>query len=228
MKSQLGHIDLLGIRLVKIVGSTDGGYKFALKTKSLSKRSKVTLFSVNLAGIKKYFFKLKSFESMLVSKEAALGAIEARLIYQQLEKKLLPQGGVRSKRVMTSSYGYRTHPISGKKQFHHGLDYAAKQGTPIFAVADGVVSSSERRTGYGNIVEIAHGKFSTLYAHNQKNLVMKGQKIRQGQRIALVGKTGKVTGSHVHFEVLNVQGKTTNPFLFIKKNILDIKKEKMN
>ncbi|MBX2861257.1 MAG: M23 family metallopeptidase [Vampirovibrio sp.] len=103
---------------------------------------------------------------------------------------------------LSSHYGWRTDPMNGRKRFHSGIDIAAPHGTPVYATQDGVVAYSGRYKGYGNIVVIQHSKtLSTLYAHNSKLLVRRGQTVRHGQLISRVGSTGRSTGPHLHFEV---------------------------
>ncbi len=112
--------------------------------------------------------------------------------------------------VFTSGFGPRG------RRMHRGIDLAAKPGTPIFAVADGVVVYSDnKQRGYGNLVIIDHGKgVLTVYAHNRRNLVDEGERVRQGARIAEVGNTGRSTGPHLHFE-LRVKGKAVNPLDYL-------------
>jgi len=103
---------------------------------------------------------------------------------------------------VTSSFGMRNSPFSGRRKMHEGLDIAARTGTPIVATADGIVSRSETAPGYGKLVVIDHGYgYKTFYAHNSRNLVKIGERVRRGQKIAEVGNTGSSTGSHVHYEV---------------------------
>ncbi len=110
--------------------------------------------------------------------------------------KSLPENWPLKQGRVSSGYGKRWH------RMHKGIDIAAKRGTPIFAVEDGVVVRSKRVRGYGNLVEIKHSDiYSTRYGHNSKNLVKAGDIVKRGQKIALVGSTGRSTGPHVHFEV---------------------------
>jgi murein DD-endopeptidase MepM/ murein hydrolase activator NlpD len=89
---------------------------------------------------------------------------------------------------------------------HKGIDLRAPRGTSIYAAADGVVYFAGRQRGYGNVIILKHeGNIKTFYAHNEKNMVSKGQQIRQGELIGRVGRTGNASGSHLHFEY--VQGR---------------------
>ena len=113
---------------------------------------------------------------------------------------------------LTSDYGYRIHPISGKKKFHAGIDIGGNPvGTPVLASANGIVITAGWLSGYGNTVIIDHGnKISTLYGHNSRLSVKVGDVVTKGQKIAEVGSTGNSTGPHIHFEV-RVDGKHTDP-----------------
>jgi murein DD-endopeptidase MepM/ murein hydrolase activator NlpD len=112
---------------------------------------------------------------------------------------------------ITSHFGMREHPINGGEEFHKGIDISAPYGTPIRAVADGIVSFSGGSGIKGNLVAIEHGcGFTTFYAHNRVNIVRVGEKLRRGEIIAYVGSTGNATGPHVHYEVWK-DGKPVNP-----------------
>jgi murein DD-endopeptidase MepM/ murein hydrolase activator NlpD len=103
---------------------------------------------------------------------------------------------------ISSRFGFRPDPWSGKTRFHKGVDIAAPAGTPIKAAAAGKVVSSGWAEGYGNLVTIDHGDGSvTRYGHNSANLVQAGDAVAAGQEIALVGSTGRATGAHLHFEI---------------------------
>lgn len=103
---------------------------------------------------------------------------------------------------MASGYGWRVDPVYHVRRFHEGMDFTAPVGTDIFATGNGVVVYSGWRQGYGETVEIDHGfNYMTRYAHCSKRLAKVGQKVKRGDVIALVGNTGKSTGSHLHYEV---------------------------
>lgn len=112
---------------------------------------------------------------------------------------------------ISSGYGYRIHPITNVKSFHKGIDIPAPQDTDVLATDNGIVSFSGYQNGYGNVVKIKHfdGK-TTVYAHNNSNVVKEGDIVKQGDIISKVGTTGNSTGNHVHFEII-VNGKNINP-----------------
>ncbi|MDI9634717.1 peptidoglycan DD-metalloendopeptidase family protein [Kamptonema cortianum] len=112
---------------------------------------------------------------------------------------------------LSSGFGMRTHPISGKRKMHTGVDWAAPSGTTIKAAGSGKVITAAYLNGYGNTVVIDHGGgISTLYGHCSRLHVKVGQSVKVGQKIAAVGSTGYSTGPHLHFEV-RVNGKPVNP-----------------
>lgn len=103
---------------------------------------------------------------------------------------------------ISSGYGIRRDPVYGSSKFHEGLDFAAVTGTPVYATADGIVEYAERKSNYGNCVEINHGyNYMTRYAHLNQILVQNKQKVKRGEMIGRVGSTGKSTGPHLHYEV---------------------------
>ncbi len=123
---------------------------------------------------------------------------------------------IREGKGITSDFGKR------RFSFHEGIDIGGDRGTPIYAAHDGIVTlSGNKMRGYGNMVVIKSGKFLTVYAHNRQNLVRKGDRVVRGQKIATLGKTGRATGPHLHFEtrVKNTKGKyvAVNPLLFFNK-----------
>jgi len=117
---------------------------------------------------------------------------------------------------VTSSYGWRRHPLTERGEFHYAIDIANLKGTPVRATADGRVVLAGWQGSYGRSVMIDHGYgFSTRYAHNSTILVKPGEKVMRGQIIALSGNTGNVTAPHLHYEVW-YQGKPINPLLYVK------------
>ncbi len=110
-----------------------------------------------------------------------------------------------------SGFGYRIHPIYQTRIFHDGMDFSCDIGTPVYATADGVVKNARWERGYGYIVTIDHGYgYETRYAHLKSFNVKRGQKVVRGETIALSGNTGRSSGPHVHYEVLQ-RGRPVNP-----------------
>jgi len=108
-------------------------------------------------------------------------------------------------------YGWRKDPISGKREFHHGIDIAANRGTPVAATADGTVSRATRYLGYGKMIQISHGYgMATRFGHLDEILVKAGQRVRRGEIIGRVGSTGRSTGPHLHYEVFKA-GRRVDP-----------------
>ena len=119
--------------------------------------------------------------------------------------------------TVTSAFGYRVDPFTGKYSLHGGYDIGAPAGTPITAATGGIVDTAEENaSGYGNYIVITNGQVQTLYGHLLKLGVTKGQRVTKGQQIGLCGSTGRSTGPHLHFE-LKVNGIRIDPAPFILK-----------
>ena len=153
----------------------------------------------------------------LDTREAQLTVLESVIMNQNLNARVYPQGRPVRSGWMSSYYGRRTDPFTGKPAMHRGVDFAGKEGAEILAVADGIVTWSSTRFGYGEMIEINHGNgYATRYAHNAENLVEVGQEVRKGEVVALMGDTGRATGPNLHFEVLH-RGQRVNPVKFIQQ-----------
>lgn len=118
--------------------------------------------------------------------------------------------------TFTSAFGVRSDPFRGAAAMHAGIDLASPTGTPIYATADGVVDRAEWFGGYGNMVEIDHGKgIATRYGHMSRISARDGQRVKRGDLIGYVGSTGRSTGSHLHYEV-RIDGRAVNPLPFLQ------------
>ncbi len=116
---------------------------------------------------------------------------------------------------ITSSFGKRRDPLNKRVSMHEGVDLRGRRGDKIYATADGVVTRALRNGGYGNFITIDHGNgYKTSFAHMKKYLVKRGQKVKRGQVIGLVGSSGRSTGPHLHYEVL-LDSRPINPYKFI-------------
>jgi len=143
--------------------------------------------------------------------------IESRLFESRLAALMIPSS-IPVEGPVGSGFGFRVDPFSGRSALHTGLDFPADVGTPIAAAAGGMVIAAEFHSQYGQMIEIDHGNgLVTRYGHASKLMVKQGDLIKRGQRIALVGSTGRSTGPHLHFEVL-VDGVQQNPARFLSSS----------
>lgn len=118
--------------------------------------------------------------------------------------------------TFTSAFGVRSDPFRGDPTMHAGIDLASPTGTPIYATADGVVGRAEWYGGYGNMVDIEHGKgIATRYGHMSRIVAHPGERVKRGDLIGYVGSTGRSTGSHLHYEV-RIDGRAVNPIPFLQ------------
>ncbi|RBW49460.1 M23 family metallopeptidase [Marinobacter sp. F3R11] len=156
-------------------------------------------------------------ERKMQDREQQLRLLDQVSSRQKLEDELYLEGRPITWGWLSSPYGYRSDPFTGKRTWHGGVDLAGKEGSDIISVAGGVVSYADERHGYGNLVEVDHGDgLVTRYAHCKTIKVSVGDVIQKGQVLALMGSTGRSTGPHVHFEVIR-NGKSENPETYIKR-----------
>ena len=145
---------------------------------------------------------LDTLESQVDDREQQLVALESLLATRELGQRIMPGGLPLIGGWISSHFGYRTDPFTGRGAFHAGVDFAGPPGTAVIAVGPGVVSYAGYKSGYGNVVEITHPTgYMTRYGHNSRNLVRVGQSVQKSDAIAVIGSTGRSTGTHVHFEV---------------------------
>jgi len=148
-------------------------------------------------------------------RDSQLSALENVILARDLKKQIHPEGRPVNQGFISSYFGEREDPFTGREAYHKGVDFAGSAGEDVVAVAAGVVTWAGERSGYGTLVEINHGDgYVTRYAHNERTLVNVGDTVKRGQKIALMGSTGHSTGPHVHFEVLR-NGRQVNPLSFI-------------
>jgi len=162
---------------------------------------------------------LDSLQSRISAKRDELEVLEALLMDRDLQSRQHPNGWPVKDGWISSGFGYRNDPFSGKRAFHSGVDIASTTGVPIKAVAAGVVTTARSKPGYGVTVEINHGKgYSTRYAHALEATVKVGDRVRKGDVVAMVGSTGRSTGAHLHFEVLR-DGESVNPRKYLRASL---------
>ena len=158
---------------------------------------------------------LTSLSERLKQRETELSILDQVLLGVYTEQGATPLGPPIVKGWMSSPFGQRVDPISGKKAWHDGMDFAGARGSDVIAVANGIVVFAGQRDGYGWMVEISHGKdVRTRYGHHEENLVHAGQSVKRGDVVGRMGSSGRSTGPHVHFEVLK-DGKAVNPARYV-------------
>jgi murein DD-endopeptidase MepM/ murein hydrolase activator NlpD len=131
---------------------------------------------------------------------------------------LIPNGSPIAYHGITSKFGYRTHPLTHKRELHKGTDLKAKRNTPVYATADGIVewAAYHKRSGFGNLIILVHlYGFKTYFAHLKKIVVKSGQFVKKGDLIGYTGNSGLSNGPHLHYEIRFIQ-RPLNPYWFIK------------
>ena len=216
MNARIIRLDALGRRLTEMADLEDGEFDFdTLPALGGPEEPMMTGSNVAVPGIVE---SMAALDEQLENREAQLGVLESVLMGQKFNDRVYPQGRPVSSGWISSYFGKRTDPFTGKPANHMGIDFAGKFGDPITAVADGVVTWSADRYGYGGMVEINHGNgYSTRYAHNAENVVEVGDEVKKGQLVARMGDSGRATGPNLHFEVLK-DGRRVNPVNFIRES----------
>jgi len=158
---------------------------------------------------------IKQLEELISVRQQQLEMLDIFSSNKILSKTIRPAGLPVQKGWLSSHFGYRADPFSGKRTFHHGVDIAGKNGSNLGAVTSGIVTIADNKNGYGYLIEIEHGEgYVTRYGHNKEILIKTGDLVKQSDVIAKMGSTGRSTGPHVHFEVLK-NGKKINPRKFL-------------
>ena len=214
MNARMIRLDALGRRLTEMANLEDGEFDFDAPPAMGGPEEPVATGS-NVA-VPDVVEAMHTLDLQLDNREAQLGVLESVIANQNLKERVYPQGRPVSSGWISSYFGKRTDPFTGKPANHTGIDFAGKSGASVVAVADGVVTWSAKRYGYGLMVEINHGNgYATRYAHNSENLVAVGEEVKKGQVVARMGDTGRATGPNLHFEVLR-DGRRVNPVNFIR------------
>jgi murein DD-endopeptidase MepM/ murein hydrolase activator NlpD len=212
LQAQATRVDAVGARLVEVAGLDPKEFDFG----SPPAQGGPSAGAARSMETEALLDALDELGQRLAERERQLGILAGVVMDRHLAASIRPEGRPLEGGWVTSGYGMRTDPFTGKEVFHEGIDFSGREGDHILAVAAGIVTFSGRKTGYGNLVEITHGNgLKTRYAHNQANLVEVGDVAEKGQVVALLGSTGRSTGPHVHFEVLR-NGKHVNPVKYLR------------
>jgi murein DD-endopeptidase MepM/ murein hydrolase activator NlpD len=213
LQAQLLRLDTLGDRLARIAGFKPQDLMFGEAPGRGGATPALPSQELSLVDVTQ---QIELVARQLEDRGDRLGILESLFTLDRAKQQLVPtmlpvEGGWHS-----SNYGWRIDPFTGRRAFHEGIDFMAEQGTPIHAAAAGVVAYSGFHPQYGNMIEIDHGNgLITRYAHASKRLVNMGDVVLRGAKIAEVGKTGRATGTHLHFEVRR-RGAPQNPTRFLR------------
>ncbi len=215
LQAHLLRLDALGSRLIDIANMSDKEFNM-LEPPGLG--GPLMMTEQSSLGVIDFVEALQLVSQRIEDRSEKFGAMESMLLNSNVQAQILPEGSPVTGGWTSSLFGWRTDPISGRKDFHEGIDLAGRSGSNVSSVAAGIVTWSGKHSGYGKMVEISHGNgYVTRYAHNKKNLVVVGDKVEKGQKIAVMGSSGRSTGPHVHFEVEH-NGRHVNPRKFVSIN----------
>lgn len=208
LQGHISRLDALGSRLVSMAKLDKDEFDFGSEPGLGGSEEAAEGLDMSSAEITR---SIERVELALLEREQQLDLLSELILHDSLEKKVKPSGFPVQKGWISSSYGYRADPFTGKRQFHKGVDIAAATGDLITSVAGGIVTVAEKHRAYGMVVEVDHGNgYVTRYAHASNLLVKLGDVVKKGQPVATIGSTGRSTGPHLHFEVIK-EGRNVNP-----------------
>ena len=212
--AQSMRINALGDRLTDVVELKDNEFDF-------SREPGVGGADLALTNVENtpedLFNSLYSIQAHFKQQEDQLLLLSNLINEKDQDQQIMPSGKPIRNGWISSSYGGRTDPFTGKQAFHSGIDFSGKRSAVIQSMADGVVIWAGNRGNYGQLIEIDHGSgYMTRYAHLSNLSVSIGQKVNKGEAIGVMGKSGRATSEHLHFEVLK-KGRKINPWPFLKK-----------
>lgn len=213
MQAHVIRLDALGRRLTGMAGLEEGEFDFSIPP---AQGGPEPSNDTTETAVPDLLSMLSDLDRQVEDRERQLAVLEDLLMDRNLREQVHPAGRPVKSGYISSYFGNRTDPFTGRSARHKGVDFAGRDGAEVVAVAAGVVTWSADRYGFGKLVEINHGSgFVTRYAHNKENLVSVGDRIEKGQIIALMGSTGRATGPNLHFEVLR-DGQVVNPLTYVK------------
>jgi murein DD-endopeptidase MepM/ murein hydrolase activator NlpD len=222
LQARILRLDAFGERLAKAAGIKRDEFRFDEKP---GQGGPAPVLGGRELSVAEFNQMLAEISRVLDDRSDKLGVLDSVLMEGRLANKTIPTTMPVEMGYYSSNYGYRLDPITGKSSFHTGVDLIAPPGTPVVAAAGGVVSTVAYVSEYGNIVDIDHDNgLTSRYAHLSRSLVRVGDVVMKGQKVALVGNTGRTTGPHLHFEVRE-KGIPLNPnkFLSLGRNDFLIK-----
>ncbi len=215
LQARIIRLDALGERLIGVANLDEGEFNFraepAMGGPSMGPEDSARI------EVRDYVSQLDALSTDIADRERQFAVLETLLADRKLSADVFIAGRPVRKGWMSSRYGKRNDPITGRPAWHQGVDFAGPEGSDVIAVAAGIVVYSDHRSGYGKMVEISHGgQFSTRYGHHKDLRVKVGDIVRKGQTIGTMGSSGRSTGPHVHFEIYK-HGRVVDPSIYIHR-----------
>jgi len=221
MQAESMRSNALGQRLAEMAGLDKAEFDFTIEPALGGANNGLSDKHLSQTDLK---IIIDSVSENITQESIELSLLESIMLDKDLKQSLDPKGWPVERGYISSSYGYRSDPFTGKKAFHKGVDIPSRMGAPISALAAGVVTFAGSKKGFGNMIEVDHGKgYTTRYAHISKIMVSTGDRVDQDQVIAKIGSTGRSTGPHLHLEMFK-DGRRFNP----RKRLYTARKAKEN
>jgi len=219
LQARILRLDAFGERLAKSAGIKRDEFRFDEKPGQGGPAPVLGGRDLSMAEFNQM---LAEISRVLDDRSDKLGVLDSVLMEGRLANKTIPTTMPVEMGYYSSNYGYRLDPITGRSTFHTGVDLIAPHGTAVVAAAGGVVATVAYVPEYGNIVDVDHDNgLTSRYAHLSRSVVRVGDVVMKGQKIALVGNTGRTTGPHLHFEVRE-KGIPLNPNKFLSLGKSDV------
>jgi murein DD-endopeptidase MepM/ murein hydrolase activator NlpD len=215
MQARLLRIEALGERVAEVAQLDEGEFRFDEAPAVGGPESDVDVPQAQLAP--EFMLAADVLAEQIRAREDELEVLASLLANQKFHDEVALAGRPIKLGWMSSGFGRRVDPITGRMAWHAGADFAGKPGSDVVAVASGVVTFAGERNGYGRMIEINHGAgYITRYGHHDELLVAAGDVVKKGQVIGRMGSTGRSTGPHVHFEVLK-DGRQVDPARYVAR-----------
>ncbi len=215
MQARLLRIEALGERVAEVAQLDEGEFRFDEAPAVGGPESDVDVPQAQLAP--EFMLAADTLAGQIRAREDELEVLASLLANQKFHEEVALAGRPIKLGWMSSGFGRRVDPITGRMAWHAGADFAGKPGSDVVAVASGVVTFAGDRNGYGRMIEINHGAgYITRYGHHDELLVAAGDVVKKGQVIGRMGSTGRSTGPHVHFEVLK-DGRQVDPARYVAR-----------
>jgi murein DD-endopeptidase MepM/ murein hydrolase activator NlpD len=213
MQARLLRMEAIGAHMTNAADLQDGEFDFSNPPAQGGPiEGGQTILDWNELGVE-----LSQLSDQIKRREFELDILDEVLVNEETHTASRVRGRPVTWGWLSSPYGQRVDPITGKTAWHSGVDFAGRDGSDVIAVASGVVTYADERYGYGKLIEISHADgLVTRYAHHKELLVQVGEVVKRGEPIGIMGSSGRSTGPHVHFEVLK-SGRSVDPAVYVAR-----------